>query len=508
MNNIISKCTDSKRHIKSNIFMVGLYLTLLSISLYVLYNQVLTIKRESLWFDESISFLAAKLPLAQILNNSIQDPHPPFYYVLLHWWFNIVSEGDANGRLLNVLLNIGIILLVYWLAKIMLNSWKLALIAAGLSVISPFQMLYTHELRMYTLLMFLTMAMIIAYWKARQNQQGYWWILFAVFAVLAMHTHLFTAFALMAVGIYALLHWREKTSLLKTITVGIFIILLFLPWIYLLAGESQIAVGSLRPLQSDAELFNPIKPITSIAFLLFGQANTLWYGGIAFFLVLAITIILLLDLYKAYKQGEDISFLQLPGLLVLLVIGVPNIVYFINPFFLPERTMAAAAPFMLILLAWGASRKHSPLPYLVGATAVTMLIGTTIYLTTDSLIKPPYRDAIEFVAQQHHQDDTILHTSDGSYLPSLSYVNLPNHILLAGDPDMRKPIPVYQAFGGEVWEREEIVTMANRLWLVVALEHSIEWQQEQVDYFHEQYSLLEIYDFDGIHVYLYNSSFR
>ncbi len=388
MNNIISKCTDSKRQTKSNIFTIGLCLTPLIISFYVIYSQLSTIGRESLWFDEAISFLTAKLPLSQILDNSIQDPHPPFYYVLLHGWFRVMPEGDANGRLLNLLLNIGIILLVYWLTKMLLNNEKLALIAAGLSIISPFQLLYSHELRMYTLLMFLITAMVAAYWKARENQETYWWILFAILAVFAMYTHLFTAFALMAIGIHALLHLREKTSLLKTVIVGIFIILLFLPWLYVLAGESQIAIGSLRPLQSDAEIFNPIKPITSLAFLLFGQANTVWYGGIVFFLVIAITAVFLLDLYKAHKQGEDISFLQLPGLLVLLIIGIPNIVYFINPFFLPERTMAAAAPFLLILLAWGVTRKHSPLPYLVGVTAVIMLAGTIMYLTTDTRIKP------------------------------------------------------------------------------------------------------------------------
>ncbi len=505
MNNITSKCIDLKRRIKSNHFTSELYLllVLLIVSFYFLYNQVLTIKRESLWFDEAVSFLTADLPLSQIINNSIQDPHPPFYYVFLHGWFRVTSAGDTNGRFLNVLLNIGIILLVYKLTKILLKSKKLALITAGLSIISPFQLLYSHELRMYTLLMFLSTAVVLIYLKARQTGQTKYWFLFGATAVLAMYTHLFSAFVLLAIGTHTLIHWRDKNNLYKTIAIGLIILILFLPWLYLLIQESQSNLGSFRPLQTDSVL-NPIKPITSIAFLLFGQANTIWYAGLVFFLVLATTIVFIMELLKARKQREDVSFLQLPILLILLSIGVPNLMYFIHPFFLPERTMAAAAPFILIMLAWGASRQHSPLPYLVGTTAVTMFISTTLYLTTDDLIKPPYRDTIQFVAQQYRQGDIILHTSDGSYLPSVSYVNLPNHILLDGDPDMRKPIKVYQAFGGEVWEREKISTITNRLWLIVALEHSIEWQQEQVDYFHEQHTLLETYDFNGISVYLYD----
>ncbi len=508
MNHIISKCTDLKHRVKRNnsIFEVLLLAFLPSGSFYVLYSQLLTIKRESRWFDEAISFLTAKLPLPQILNNSIQDPHPPFYYLLLHGWFKLASSGDVNGRFLSLLLNIATTPLLYLLANLLLQNKKQALFTAFLFSISPFHILYSHELRMYTLLIFLSTIVILTYLKARQTGQNRYWFLFGATAVLTMYTHLFTAFVLLAIGTHTLANWRDKNNLYKTIAVGLIILVLFSPWLYMLAQESQSDIGSLRPLQTDSELFNPIKPITSIAFLLFGQASTIWYAGTVFFLVLATTIVFVMDLLKARKQGEDISFLQLPILLILLSIGIPNLVYFINPFFLPERTMAAAAPFILILLAWGMARKHSPLPYLVGATAVTMFIGTIIYLTTDNLVKPPYRDMIQFVAEQQQQGDVIVHTSDGSYIPSLSYVNLPGHILLDGDPDMRKPNGVYQALGGEIEGQEKIKAIADRLWLIVVLEHSVEWQQEQVDYFNEQYALLETHDFNGISVYLYETT--
>ncbi len=477
-----------------------LFITIISFLL-----RLASIGRESLWFDEAISFLTAELPLSQIINGVNQSSHPPFYYTVLAVWFKIVSTGDINGRFLSLLLNVATVPLLYLLTDLLLQNKQRALIAASLLAISPFHILYSHELRMYTLFMFLSAIIVLAYLKARQIGQIRWWFLFGLTAILAMYTHLFAAFVSLAIGIHAIIHYHDKNNLYKTIAVGAIIITLFLPWLYLMTQESQIEIGSLRPLQSDTELRNPIKPLTSIAFLMFGQASTIWYGASVFFLVIATAVIFLMELLKARKQGEDISFLQLPILLILLIIGIPNLIYFINPFFLPERTMAAAAPFILILLAWGAIRKQSILSYLVGATAVTMFIGTIITLTTNDLIKPPYRDMIQFVDQQHHQGDIIIHTSDGSYLPSLSYVDLPNHVLLAGDPDMRKPIRVYEAFGGEVWEREEIPIITNQLWLIVALEHSLEWQQEQADYFHEQYLLLETYDFNGIGVYLYEA---
>jgi hypothetical protein len=235
--------------------------------------------------------------------------------------------------------------------------------------------------------------------------------------------------------------------------------------------------------------------------LRFGQAHTLWYSAAVFFLVIASLVVLLLELRKA--AAPERQPLLLPGLIVLLTVGGPSLVYFVRPFFLPERTMAAAAPYLLILLAWGLTRKRSPLPFLAGGAAVVMITGTAVY-HTGGLIKPPYRDAIQYVARQYEEGDVVLHTSDGSYLPALSYVDLPNQALLAGDPDMRKPTAVYEAYGGQVWRKEEAALAGDRLWLIVALEHSIEWQQEQAAYFEQRYPLLTKQEIGGVIVYLYD----
>jgi hypothetical protein len=110
---------------------------------------------------------------------------------------------------------------------------------------------------------------------------------------------------------------------------------------------------------------------------------------------------------------------------------------------------------------------------------------------------------MDYVESNRQDGDVVLHTSDGSYLPALRYVDFGNHAVLAGDPDPRKPIPVYEALGGELWTRERALGTGNRLWLIVALEHSLDWQQEQASYFAEQYRLVDQQDFGGISVYLY-----
>jgi hypothetical protein len=219
---------------------------------------------------------------------------------------------------------------------------------------------------------------------------------------------------------------------------------------------------------------------------------------------LAVLLILPLELRRAAAQGSRYTP-ALPLLIVTVVIALPVFFYYIRPFFLPERTMAAASPFLMILLAWGASRRRSPLPLLMPFIVLTMLAGAWLYLTGPPT-KPPYRNVIQYVVENRRPEDAVLHTSDGSYLPALRYATIPNHALLRGDPQPRKPEAVYQAFGGQLWSPAEAVAAGSRLWLVVALEHSIEWQVEQVTSFSQEYLMMEQHEFAGIQLILYDLS--
>jgi mannosyltransferase len=464
-----------------------------------------TIGKNSLWFDEAVSYLAAKLPVSEILNNTAQSSHPPLHYLLLSVWLRLVPDSDTAVRLLDLLWNLLLIPAIYILTVASLKERRLGLVAAALVAVSPFHILYSHELRMYALLMLLTTLCAWAYLQARERDELKWWGLFALLALLALYTHLFTLFFLTAVGLHALIHHHKRAALRRTLLVALLLGLLFIPWALVLATESDSSLGSMRPLLADREIVaNPVKFLTTPAFLLFGQAKTVWYGGIVLFLTLATLLVLLLELRKARREGQA-PLPLLPALIAAFIIGAPLLVYYARPFFLPERTMAAASPFLIILLAWGATRRRSPLPLLVYGTAVIMLLGSLLYLTGPP-VKPPYREAIHYVAAHRQAGDVVLHTSDGSYLPALRYADFPNHALLAGDPDPRKPEAVYLALGGRLWSRSEAATAGARLWLIVALEHSIEWQTEQATYFADTYPILEQHDFAGIQLRLYDLS--
>lgn len=463
--------------------------------------RVGSLNRDSLWFDEAISYLSATLPLDSIMSNAVQSSHPPLYYLLLRFWMTLLPDSDGSLRLLGVFWGVLIIPATYLLTLELLGSKQLAAWAALLITISPFQVIFSHELRMYTQLMLLVSLGTYAFLRAVRSERLIWWLIFLVLFCCAIYTHLFAWLILIALCSYCFIRYRWTKPTVVLMICASLLLLLFLPWLLQLVNESQRDLGTLRPLAQDSTR-NPLKPLTSLAFLLIGTSVRFWFTGLALFLTISVVVVLLLELRKANRE-EQASNLLLPGLSVICVIVIPTIIYLVRPYFLPERTLAGAAPFMMILLAWATTRRGSPLPYLVYATAVLMIVGTTLYLFGGP-VKPPYRTVMAYVADKRQENDLVLHTSDGSYIPALRYVDFNNHTLLAGDPDPRKPMHVYEILGGRVIDGDLKSVEADRMWLIVALEHSLKWQEEQATIFGRRYKLLDEENIGGIGIFLYD----
>lgn len=457
--------------------------------------------RESLWYDEAVSYMAATLPVPDILGNTIQSSHPPLYYALLHGWLRLAPATDAALRLPGVLLNLALIPATCWLMCLLFGRRDLALWACFLTAVSPFHLLYSQELRMYTQLMLLVTLAVAAQWQAWQSMRRRWWLLSGLLWLAAVYTHLFGFLALAAAGLFAWWRWRWRRQTAYTALLVLAVCLCFTPWLLLLAAETQTNLGSLRPLTQPMGR-SWLKLLTTPAFLVFGLSEEPLLTAAALFLTLAMGAVLLLETRRLRAAGVPDGALLL-GLLVACTLGIPLLVYGIRPFFLPERTMAAGSPFLIMGLAWLTTRRGTPLPYLAGATAVVLLAGVWLYHARPP-IKPPYREAMALVAAQRQAGDVILHTSDGSYLPALRYQPAAPQAVLAGDPDPRKPEAVYAALGGAVWPAETAAAAGQRLWLIVALEHSVDWQQQQARAWDGAYRRIQRQEVGGILITLYD----
>ena len=124
---------------------------------------------QSLWYDEGYSVNLAGKGLAQITLETANDIQPPLYYYLLHLWMGLFGQGEIAVRGLSLLLGMLSVPLFYILGR-RLFSREVGLIAAGLAALSPLYVWYSQEVRMYTLLVALTLGSCYFLWSALENR--------------------------------------------------------------------------------------------------------------------------------------------------------------------------------------------------------------------------------------------------------------------------------------------------------------------------------------------------
>lgn len=116
--------------------------------------RVLRLDSKGMWLDETFSVWLAKHSVVDLLHWTAQiDQHPPLYYLLLHFWIGRDGDTPYHVRLLSVLFGAGAIPIIYLIGKRMSGA-VVGLAAAMLLAVSPFNIYFAQETRMYTLLTF------------------------------------------------------------------------------------------------------------------------------------------------------------------------------------------------------------------------------------------------------------------------------------------------------------------------------------------------------------------
>src|SRR5918993_3625895 len=111
----------------------------------------------ALWLDEALSVNIASLSPGDILEALRHDGHPPLYYLLLHYWMELVGDGDAAVRALSGVIGVAT-LPVAWVAGRRIAGIDGARWSVVVLALSPYAIRYSSETRMYSLVMLLTLV--------------------------------------------------------------------------------------------------------------------------------------------------------------------------------------------------------------------------------------------------------------------------------------------------------------------------------------------------------------
>ncbi|MDO8505348.1 MAG: glycosyltransferase family 39 protein [bacterium] len=262
--------------------------------------RVLTLtQRGSFWFDEAFAVHFASMDISQMLSYLRFENNPPLYFILLHFWMKIFGDSELTVRILSMLFGIAALPLTYYIGK-RLHSKTAGLFAVFLMAISTFQVFYATETRMYTMYLFLALAVMWLFverwnvaavfrpplWRSfdrlRTGSEGRRYIAYdvALFVLLSalIWTHITVWIIVLALGFYLL--WQSEFNIkqfirnnARFIIISTLLVIQFLPWaikFIQLKIITPVSAGFVFYIPPDKNFF----PTILENFLAFGQDNS------------------------------------------------------------------------------------------------------------------------------------------------------------------------------------------------------------------------------------------
>lgn len=166
-----------------------------------------TLDRQSFWLDELVTVSLLDRALGDIVREVPRTEATPYLYYVLAWaWSSLFGLAEIGLRSLSALVGTVTIPVTYG-AGAVLVSRRAGIAAAALVATNPFLVWYSQEARSYALLAFLCAVSVLGFGLALRGTRGglAGW---AVVAALAIATHYFAVFVVVAEAAWLLLRAR------------------------------------------------------------------------------------------------------------------------------------------------------------------------------------------------------------------------------------------------------------------------------------------------------------
>ena len=265
--------------------------------------RVYALGAQSLWNDEGTSVALSSLSIEAIINGAARDIHPPLYYLLLHFWMPLAGNTEYAVRFLSVIAGVLTVALVFRVSCSVFDE-RVATLAAFLTALSPFQVYYSQEARMYVWVMLFAAISVYAMmrWLNLKTQIsnlkpvfGIWdlgfgtWLIYIAATMAMLYTQYVGAFIILAenlaFGVWLFFPIRNSQFTIRNSQFAIrtlvnwfagqlIIGLFFLPW-YLFAGGQLAAWPSISEPLDLPRLVWRVLSVFSVGLTLEGTLATL-----------------------------------------------------------------------------------------------------------------------------------------------------------------------------------------------------------------------------------------
>lgn len=464
--------------------------------------RIVKLGSESLWLDEAYSIYTSRLPLPAIVHEIKKDVHPPLYYFVLHYWMKLAGESEFAARLLSVLFGVAAIALLYQLAS-MLFDRTTGLFSAILLAWSHFNIEFSQEARMYSLLVLLSLGSLYFFLKLLKHDAGNLTLAgYIACTTLLMYTQVYSVFVIAAENLYfVLLFFSSRDIFRRTLWRWLLsqaaVLLLFAPWLVVLSQQiSEHKSFWIRP----PSLFE-----LRYAFLQIAGSYHLFFLLVPL-AALPVVWSILDKVSKAHAPLVEKEESELPlstnkkvcFLVVCLAcpILLPFIAsFFVTPFFLAKYTICASLPFIVL-----AARGLRMIPWRMVQVGLLVIFVVLAQYDLNDYWKWPrkdrWREAVTFFNQTAQPNDLVVFTEPAAH-QAFEYYSTHRDLLQRG-------LPLYNnEFDADTVDDvlKPVVDDHQRVWIV--LSHQIDKCELVKKQMSEWYAVREHHTEPGVELYLF-----
>lgn len=389
-----------------------------------LITRFLGIAYRPIWYDEAFSILFSQTGISKMIygtlasvNGAAADIHPLAYYSLLWIWQKIVGGNVISARVLSITVGVFTLIISYsFLSKYV--SQKVAKTSVLLIGLSPFQVHYSQEIRMYSLLGFLCMLSTWSLVTAAKTGKRRYWILFSLSVLLAQYTH---NLAILYLFPLVLCCWFSFKYPLRPFGYAIGgAVLLYLPW-----GVNLLR--QVKMVQTNYWVQTP--GVERLITLILSYVTNLPLPGViplAVGLVCSVGIVAVCG-WQTIKSAKSRKIPPAVSLLIWLTITPALIMYGLSayiPIYI-ERALITSALCFLMWVGW--CMEESGLPKVIEWTLrLLCIIGFTVGLFYHVNYRGfPYitRESVDWLIARSEPGSVIAHSNKLSFLPMRVYVD-------------------------------------------------------------------------------------
>ena len=174
-----------------------------------------------MWVDESNTVIISEKNPVEIIKALKHDASPPLFYGMLHFWMLLFGQSETAIRALSAFFGIILTGFLYVTGTELFNR-KTGLFAAIFCSVSPLQIMYSQQARMYTLLPLaglLSMHFFIKFSKTNNRKDLILYLLFSICTVFTHH-YGFLLIPVQFILVMFLGNKKIKTALLGAIIFG------------------------------------------------------------------------------------------------------------------------------------------------------------------------------------------------------------------------------------------------------------------------------------------------